>query len=186
MYKENYLVPILLLVLVVALWRTTWYILHENPDKGQLGDMFGSVNALFSGLAFAGIIYTILLQHKELGLQRKELELTRSELTRTADAAQQQTIYFNQQQNREDLYRIILKINKALDYWYENRNTQSGQTLSWVVSNHENTRQNSNVNKFFDELKDLNTETYKIVKAIEAELDSFRLVLKAYENASWR
>jgi hypothetical protein len=42
--------------------------------------MFGVVNALFSGLAFAGIIYTILLQRKELELQRRELADTRREL----------------------------------------------------------------------------------------------------------
>jgi hypothetical protein len=41
--------------------------------------MFGSVNALFSGLALAGIILTILLQRKELKLQREELKDTRAE-----------------------------------------------------------------------------------------------------------
>jgi hypothetical protein len=42
--------------------------------------MFGSVNALFSGLAFAGVIYAIFLQRRELFLQRQELEQTREEL----------------------------------------------------------------------------------------------------------
>src|SRR5687767_3677259 len=46
-------------------------------SRGQLGDMFGAVNALFSGLAFGGIIITILLQKEELKLQRKELRDTR-------------------------------------------------------------------------------------------------------------
>lgn len=55
-------------------------------ESGQFGDMFGGLNALFSGLAFLGIIYTISLQREELGLQRKELELTRAELKRTAQA----------------------------------------------------------------------------------------------------
>jgi hypothetical protein len=54
--------------------------------RGQFGDTFGSINSLFSGLAFAGIIYTVLLQRQELTLQRRELELTRRELTRTAAA----------------------------------------------------------------------------------------------------
>jgi hypothetical protein len=54
--------------------------------RGQLGDTFGSINSLFSGLAFAGIIYTVLLQRQELTLQRRELELTRRELTRSAAA----------------------------------------------------------------------------------------------------
>jgi len=40
--------------------------------------MFGVVNALFSGLALAGVIFTIFLQSKELSLQRDELKQTRS------------------------------------------------------------------------------------------------------------
>ena len=35
--------------------------------------MFGAVNALFSGLAFAGVVYAIFLQRMDLALQRKEL-----------------------------------------------------------------------------------------------------------------
>lgn len=37
------------------------------------GDMFGSLNTLFSGLAFGGVIVTILLQSRELRLQVEEL-----------------------------------------------------------------------------------------------------------------
>lgn len=48
--------------------------------------MFGAVNALFSGLAFAGIIYTIFLQKEELALQREELKANREELARSARA----------------------------------------------------------------------------------------------------
>lgn len=55
-------------------------------ERGQLGDMFGTVNALFSGLAFAGVIVAILLQKEELGLQREELKMTREELKRSAEA----------------------------------------------------------------------------------------------------
>lgn len=61
-------------------------LLPEWAVSGQFGDMFGGLNALFSGLAFLGVIYAIFLQREELGLQRKELELTREELKRTAEA----------------------------------------------------------------------------------------------------
>ena len=40
---------------------------------GQLGDAYGMLNSVFSGLAFAGVIITLWLQRKELKLQRKEL-----------------------------------------------------------------------------------------------------------------
>ena len=62
-------------------------------SSGTFGDSFGVINALFSGCAFAGIIYSIYLQNKELrlqrqelSLQRKELKLTRTELARSADS----------------------------------------------------------------------------------------------------
>ena len=56
---------VILAILVVAIWGIFWYFLSNNPDRGTFGDMFGSVNALFSGLAFAGVICAILLQMKE-------------------------------------------------------------------------------------------------------------------------
>lgn len=53
---------------------------------GSFGDAFGVINTLFSGLAFAGVIYAIILQKKELALQREELKETRKELARSAAA----------------------------------------------------------------------------------------------------
>jgi uncharacterized membrane protein YccC len=77
----------------------TCYVLPDWEKRGQAGDLFGSINALFSGLAFAGVIVAILLQREELQLQRDELTYTRRELERTADAQEKaqealnQTIY---------------------------------------------------------------------------------------------
>jgi hypothetical protein len=73
---------------VLTAWLATLVILmllfagdNQNgwAHRGQFGDMFGAVNALFSGLAFGGIILTIILQKEELRLQRKELGETRNE-----------------------------------------------------------------------------------------------------------
>lgn len=50
------------------------------------GESFGGLNTLFSGLAFAGVVATLLLQRRELELQRKELRLTRRQLKRSAKA----------------------------------------------------------------------------------------------------
>ena len=77
---------ILLSVVVIAVQVIVGFIIYCNlPDwtnRGQFGDMFGAVNTLFSGLAFAGVIYAIFLQRNELELQRDELRLTRTELNR--------------------------------------------------------------------------------------------------------
>jgi hypothetical protein len=77
---------------VVLLWVLTPLItiylmpLKDMSERGQAGDLFGSINALFSGLAFAGVVFAILLQRQELALQRQELRETRLEMSRTADA----------------------------------------------------------------------------------------------------
>jgi hypothetical protein len=70
-----------IVLVVFALWGLNWWLLVNKgeTDRGTFGDMFGAVNSLFSGLAFAGIIYTILLQRNELELQREELRSTRAE-----------------------------------------------------------------------------------------------------------
>ncbi|MBI1731904.1 MAG: putative phage abortive infection protein [Gammaproteobacteria bacterium] len=65
---------------VFAAWGLVWVFMLPLEGRGTIGDMFGVVNALFSGLAFTGIIYTVLLQSRELQLQRRELSLTRVEL----------------------------------------------------------------------------------------------------------
>ena len=83
--------PLLLISRAVFyLWVIAWGLIllafSNWSQRGQFGDMFGAINSLFSGLAFAGIIFTIYLQREELALQRKELELTRSQLARSADA----------------------------------------------------------------------------------------------------
>ncbi|MEA3495336.1 MAG: hypothetical protein U9R42_04805 [Bacteroidota bacterium] len=51
--------------------------------SGTYGDTFGALNAVFSGLALAGVIVTILIQRTELKNQRVELSLQRNEMKET-------------------------------------------------------------------------------------------------------
>lgn len=83
--------PLIYLALaVLSLWAISFLIIifavPSWEERAQLGDLFGVINSLFSGLAFAGVIYTIYLQREELALQRRELQLTREELQRAASA----------------------------------------------------------------------------------------------------
>jgi len=71
----------------------------DYEQRGTFGDMFGSVNAVFSGLAFAGIILAIFMQKKELESQREELRDTRSEfkINRLTNIIFKQIEYLNSQ-----------------------------------------------------------------------------------------
>ena len=57
---------------------------------GTFGDSFGALNTLFSGLAFAALVVTIVMQHHQLRLQQKELRLQKEEMRRSADALTEQ------------------------------------------------------------------------------------------------
>jgi hypothetical protein len=76
----GYLGLAVLLCTVAAVWGISGLLLYSEENRGTFGDMFGAINALFSGLAFASLVYTIYLQRNELQLQREELRLTRTEL----------------------------------------------------------------------------------------------------------
>jgi hypothetical protein len=92
--KSFWLVGGVVLILVVAFWGLTPFVVAwlypVLEHRSQFGELYGPINALFAGLAFAGIIAAILLQRQELQLQRQELASTREELARTADAQERQ------------------------------------------------------------------------------------------------
>lgn len=84
-------------LVVVFVWAVfgflPWVLFPTWQDRASFGEMFGAVNALFAGLAFAGILFALHLQRRELVVQREELQaqreelrLTRHELERTAEA----------------------------------------------------------------------------------------------------
>jgi hypothetical protein len=78
-------------IVLQVLYGVLVFLLGPDMEaRGQFGDIFGGINAFFTGLAFAGLIYTILLQRRELELQREELRLTRGELHTSAKAQQEQ------------------------------------------------------------------------------------------------
>jgi ABC-type multidrug transport system fused ATPase/permease subunit len=54
-------VPIVQLLFAVVIWLA----IPDPQSRGLFGDMFGAVNALFSGLAFAGIVFTLFQQRKQ-------------------------------------------------------------------------------------------------------------------------
>jgi len=56
----------------------------DLSGAGTFGDSFGALNTLFSGLAFAGIIISIVLQSKELRETREELKGQKLQLERQA------------------------------------------------------------------------------------------------------
>jgi hypothetical protein len=96
---------------ILLLWGgSAALMLHYFPDPadhGTFGDMFGAVNALFSGLAFLGVIVAIILQRQELELQREELRASREAQQETATSLREQLEISTFQTELESLNHII-------------------------------------------------------------------------------
>lgn len=79
---------------VIILWIVLLVIdlcAYEIIDKlGQVGDSFGTLNTLFSGLAFLGIIISIKYQRDDLKLQRKTLAMQLDEIISQRKAQEDQ------------------------------------------------------------------------------------------------
>lgn len=110
--------PLVILILIIIFvyiisWLAIYFTMSSWENRGQFGDMFGALNTLFSGLAFAGIIYAIILQKKELVLQRKELKYTRDELKGQKEQlqAQNQTM---EKQNFENSFFQMLRFHSDI------------------------------------------------------------------------
>lgn len=108
--KDTYTLLYVLIGVVIILWVISWlsiqgfYGWSVDNNRGTFGDMFGAVNALFSGLAFAGLIFTIRLQRKDINIQlddfrrqTKVLQAQSDEAKRTADQLEQQQNIMNYQ-----------------------------------------------------------------------------------------
>lgn len=137
---------------VSLVWVLGWALIpitYGSPsDAGMSGDMFGSISSLFSGLAFAGLIATLILQRTELSLQRKELSETRHEFER---------------QRFENRFFSTLSLlndhiaNMRLPSESDNKDLQGGAVLDYFAS----------------ELPDEITEDLSEVRSIEFQIEQY-------------
>ena len=105
--RKNLLSVMIIMVLVLFLTNLCLIFLpFDENERGTFGDQFGAVNALFSGLAFAGLIYTIILQRHDLKLQRRDLRLQREELALTRKEMEEQTAEFEKQNETLKIQRF--------------------------------------------------------------------------------
>ncbi len=102
------------LLILGASWGLTDWLIAERSERGTFGDQFGAVNALFSGLAFALLIVTLILQRRELILQREELSYTREELAgqreelkKQGEAFIEQNKAINQQRFENTFFNLL-------------------------------------------------------------------------------
>ncbi|MFS8183872.1 putative phage abortive infection protein [Pseudovibrio denitrificans] len=75
-------VAVIFALYFISIYLSWWEVEKDLAQTmGPFGDSFGPLTSLFSALAFAALIWTVVLQGDELQLSRKELALTRQEMT---------------------------------------------------------------------------------------------------------
>ena len=95
--NKIFLLAIASIVVVFTLYLSlllyvTWPISEWSINKaGVLGDSFNVLTSLFSGLAFAGLIWTIILQRNDLKLQQEQLSLQLKEMKDSKKEMESQT-----------------------------------------------------------------------------------------------
>lgn len=62
-----------ILIITVIFGSIVWYKMPCDL-RGIFGNMFGALNAAFSGIALAALIVTVYMQMKELTLTREEFK----------------------------------------------------------------------------------------------------------------
>lgn len=179
--KMKWLLLIIVVALVVTAWGGSGYLLSKMKDRGTFGDMFGAVNALFSGLAFAGVIFAILLQREELSLQRKELELTRSELAGQKNEMELQNKTLLKQKFENTFFSLLEQHNIALDKitTHTFRSLEGGSTIrenSLSVTLKVNLIGGGTFARTFQEFKNLENSKIKLLEYNNSINQYFRVL----------
>lgn len=94
---------------VVGVWAgLTWLVWAQHGDvkeAGPFGDMFGAVNALFTGLAFAGVICALWIQNTQAKHAQLEASQTEREV-REARLAFLRTTYAMSFKTASDILQV--------------------------------------------------------------------------------
>lgn len=103
------LLPNLVLVLIVwlAAPMITNGIFDSMENRGQAGDLFGSVNSLFAGLAFAGVIYSVRLQREDLRIVREDSRRTKAVLEKQEANNEAQRRQIDRQNFEATFFRLL-------------------------------------------------------------------------------
>jgi hypothetical protein len=96
---------------VICLWSLTLgltpFFMNCWQERPHFGEMFIAVNALFSGLAFAAIVFTLYLQRGVLELQRQNLQHAQEQSKKQAQQLEAQRQLVSKQNFENTFFRML-------------------------------------------------------------------------------
>lgn len=151
MRKKDYTGVLIAVVLlgVPALYCIYFFFLYEGfsglPNQsealigvrsGTFGDAFGTLNALFSGLAFAGVMMTLLLQRKDLAENQEQISKQQVESQfYSLLNLQQQIVHGFDIQRRRSSGDIMINGRDCFGEWFNSmRSTSKSSRFQSLIS----------------------------------------------------
>jgi len=171
---------------IITLWISSYFITKFLDDGNLIGDSYGAINALFSGLALSGIILTILMQREELKLQRNELKLTREEMQLTREEFITQNTTLSKQQFENTFFQMITLFQNITDQTKINEagTIYSGrEAFDFVLRQfHNYCSSKAQSEKLKERREQLNPYSYKQILNFDEIMNEFNKVNYKYKN----
>jgi hypothetical protein len=102
-----------LLVIIQAYYLYIVDNFQITNKASDYGDSFGALNSVFSGLAFAGVIVTVLIQMEELRASREELRKAAEAQNESSKTLNEQLRVAKLSSNMEILTNYIARLNRS-------------------------------------------------------------------------
>ena len=147
-WRSSRITSIVYVVIIVAgafcLYLYLWKYIYNQPEQripllGQIGDAMGPLTGLFSTLALAAAIWSVIIQRRELELQREELRLIRKEheesrevLRKQEEAQARQADLLNES---NELMKHANRLTEQVNFTYSCLvgSTRQANTVSLVI-----------------------------------------------------
>lgn len=96
-------------IFVLIVWMINYCVFKDvdNESRGTFGDMFGGVNALFSGMAFIGVIFAIFLQRQEVAIAKEEISRTKEMLVKQREQLELQNDQAKKQNFEQTFFQLL-------------------------------------------------------------------------------
>ncbi len=95
----------------------TMIFIDNWADRGTFGDLFGGINSLFSGLALAGLVYSIFRSREQIHVQREEIEINRKELIKSRKTQEKSEKALEEQVAQMKISTKINGLKTLIDYY---------------------------------------------------------------------
>lgn len=168
----DYFLNILIIWLIYGSIALIFNISSSGGSVGTFGDAFGALNTLFTGFAFAGLIYSIYLQQQEMKKTTSEIEKQSSAILEQANAIAGQSKNIEKQ---TEISQQQLEISRSL--LLLQRNQMSDNLLFNLASENNKAKDDDLMMDFSKQisnsLKSIREDYIKFFEESHNQLDSY-------------